>query len=95
MTDEEYDKLRIVKHNGVGAMYVTKNGTVITIIRDNENGYYSSDNGKLYNSRGIDCGFQGNDITKFIGHKAGFVADEHIQNEPAGESFRKALERKK
>lgn len=66
----DIESMRFVKHNGIGAKYLTKNSKIITIIGMYGDGWYTSDDGGVYNSIGHYAGCHPEkDIVKHIGFK--------------------------
>jgi hypothetical protein len=61
------DEFKTVELNGVGAIYRTKCGAVVTIVKHCETGWFIADNGKLYDSFRFCRPDVNYDIVEFIG----------------------------
>jgi hypothetical protein len=79
LSGENVDHLRFVEHNGFGAKYRCKNGTIITIV-SKPAGYYMADNGWLYNSLGYTAS---SDMSRDIAEHIGY--DVNFKKEPSTE----------
>lgn len=65
--DDDLDQYRPIKRNGIGAMYRSKSGEIVTITALSETGYYLADNGDVYNGMGCSCSNTDNDLGELVG----------------------------